>query len=211
MRLVAQVKQWLEEHEVFERERTKNGARALAIVLYNGGLSLALAGHVVGRSAEAVSEWVDKTAQFFRSRPAAARRRIACDEKKISVRGREYWLFAALDLDSGEPLAVLVTGGRSCFEAYAFLKKVKARCQGRLPRVFTDGGTFYPWALKRLGFHRHTVIPFGPRSPIEGFFSVVQRRIVRFCGYFPHRSTRESTQRWMEAFAGGFVWRRRLS
>ena len=42
-----------------------------------------------------------------------------------------------------------------------------------MPRVFIDGGKWYPWALQRLGFNKYTVIKFGPRSAIERFLEML--------------------------------------
>ena len=66
------------------------------------------------------------------------------------------------------------------YEAAAFLKEVRAACDGRLPRGFVDGGTWYPRALNKIGFKRFTVVAFGHRSAIERFFGDIERRIRRF-------------------------------
>jgi len=34
------------------------------------------------------------------------------------------------------------------------------QCKGGMPRVFIDGGKWYPWALQRLAF-KYTIIKFG--------------------------------------------------
>jgi transposase-like protein len=67
------------------------------------------------------------------------RKRITVDEKEITI-----------------------SFGRRGLEAKAFLKKVRGTCKGRLPRIFVDGGAWYPWALGRAGFQRCTVLSFGP-------------------------------------------------
>ena len=71
-----------------------------------------------------------------------------------------------------------------------------------MPRVFIDGGKWYPWALQRLGFNKYTVIKFGPRSAIERFFGNVERRIRKFWNAFHGKYSIESMQNWIEAFAG---------
>lgn len=83
-----------------------------------------------------------------------------------------------------------------------FLKKVRQVCKGRLPRVFIDGGKWYPWALKRFGFHRYNVVSFGPRSAIERFFGDIEWRIRRFWNGFSGGCSRDSIEHWVIAFAG---------
>ncbi|MDI6887746.1 MAG: hypothetical protein QMC98_03795, partial [Candidatus Thermoplasmatota archaeon] len=90
---------------------------------------------------------------------------------------------------------------RSCFDAWLFLKKVARLYEVRKPRIFVDGGKWYPWAFERLGF-RYSVMGFGPRSAIERFSSVIDWRIRRFCERFPSRSSVKSLQNRAEAFTG---------
>ena len=61
-----------------------------------------------------------------------------------------------------------------------FLKKIKNACKGKLPWVFIDGSTWYPWALERVGFKRQTVISFGPRCAIERLFGDIERWVEAF-------------------------------
>ena len=88
-------------------------------------------------------------------------------DEKIIKRGNEYlYLWAAVDLDDGQVIAVMITTGRSYLEAMRFLRRVKQVCKGKLPRIFVDGGVWYPWALQRVGF-TYSVVCFGPRSAVE--------------------------------------------
>jgi transposase-like protein len=103
-------------------------------------------------------------------------------------------------------LAVWVSFGRSGLEAKAFLKKVRGTCKGRLPRIFVDGGTWYPWALGQAGFQRYTVVSFGPRSAIERLFGDIEWRIRRFWNGFIGKYSRESMERWIGSFAGFRNW-----
>ncbi|MDI6887242.1 MAG: hypothetical protein QMC98_01200, partial [Candidatus Thermoplasmatota archaeon] len=85
-------------------------------------------------------------------------------------------LWAVWDLEEKQAIAIHVSEGRSCFDAWLFLKKVARLCEGRKPRIFVDCGKWYPWAFERLGF-RYSVMGFGPRSAIERFLSVIDWRI----------------------------------
>jgi hypothetical protein len=88
-----------------------------------------------------------------------------------------------------------------CRRLFASQKVPRRRlCKGRLTRAFVDGGVWYPWALKVVGF-RYTVVAFGPRSMMERFFSQLEWRIVRFWGQL-YRGSRESLRSSVEAFAG---------
>jgi len=118
-------------------------------------------------SHKAVREWYQKGRELFEGSTEKKKRKwIAVDEKEIKLNGTTVFIWGAVDLDDGKVIGVWVSFGRSGLEAMIFLKKVKQACKGKLPRVFIDGGTSYPWALERVGFERHTVISFGPRSAI---------------------------------------------
>jgi len=120
------------------------------------------------------------------------------------------FIWGAVDLDDEKVIGVWVSFGRSGLEAMIFLKKVKQACKGKLPRVFIDGDTSYPWALERVGFERHTVISFGPRSAIERLFGDIEKRIRQFWNGFNGKYTRESMERWVEAFVGFRNWKKDL-
>lgn len=209
--LPQRIEEWLRKENVFERERTPNGTRALGITLYHGGMSCWKAGEALGVSHQAVLDWFGAAAGFFHALKPARRKRVAVDEKVFHLPGGDAYLWAAVDLDTDECLAVYASTTRSGFDALRFMKKVKAVCAGRLPRVFVDGGSWYPWAFARLGFDRHHVVHWGPRSAVERYFSLVDHRALVFWVRFPHRSSVQSLLRWGEAFAGVHNLRRSLT
>ncbi|KAA0001130.1 MAG: IS6 family transposase [Thermoplasmata archaeon] len=120
----------------------------------------------LGVSYEEVGKWILKGRELFSHTVAKKeRKRIAVDEKIIK-RGDIYlYLWAAVDLDDEQVISVMATTERSYVEAIRFLGRVKRVCKGKLPRVFVDGGMWYPWAPKRLGF-TYSVVLF--RSPEYG-------------------------------------------
>ncbi len=194
---------WLEDRKIFRRNRKSNEQRALGMFLYYAGLSYEKAGMFAGASYEVVREWYQKGKELFSaSTNKKVRKWIAVDEKEITINGTKMFIWGAIDLDDEKVIAVWVSFGRSSLEAAAFLKKVREACDGRLPRVFVDGGTWYPWALKRTGFNRYTVVAFGSRSAIERFFGDIECRIRRFWNGFIGKYNRKSLQLWIEAFAG---------
>ena len=114
----------------------------------------------------------------------------------------------AINLDDEKVIAVWVSFGRSGLEAMIFLKKVKNACNGKLPRVFIDGSTRYLWAVERVGFKRHTVISFEPRSATERLFGDIEQRIKRFWNGFIEKYARDSMEWRVEAFAGFRNWKK---
>jgi hypothetical protein len=63
-------------------------------------------------------------------------------------------------------------------------------------------------ALERVGFKRHTVISLGPKSAIERLFVDIEKRIRQFWNGFIEKYTRESMERWVEAFVGFRNWKK---
>ena len=203
MDLLKQIVKWLEDRKIFSRKRKSNEMRALGMLLYYAGLSYEKAGMFAGASYEAVREWYQKGKELFEESIEKKRRKwIAVDEKEIKINGVTIFIWGAVDIDNEKVLAVWVSFGRSGLEAKAFLKKVRDTCKGRLPRIFIDGGSWYHWALRVVGFKRYTVVSFGPRSAIERLFSDIERRIRQFWNGFIGKYSRENMERWVKAFVG---------
>ncbi len=203
MDLLKRIVKWIEDKGIYQRERKTNEQRALGMLLYNAGLSYKKASMFVDASHEAVREWYQKGKILFEaSTEIRERKRIAVDEKEITINGTTIFIWAAVDLDDEKVIAVWTSFGRSGLEAKAFLKKVKRVCIGRLPRIFIDGGTWYPWALDQVGFQRYTIVSFGPRSAIERLFGDNECRIRRFWNGFTGKYSRESMEWWVKAFSG---------
>jgi len=126
------------------------------------------------------------------------RRLIAIDETKLKLEKKLIFVWAAIDVDTKECLAIWASEGRSSFHAYVFLKEALKYCENK-PEVVVDRGFWYKWALKRLGLrYRHET--FGERNAVEGFFSRFKERTKRFWSRFPFRSSFVSVQSWLESF-----------
>ncbi len=148
MDLVKRVIKWLKDRKIFQRERKSNEQRAEGILLYHAGLSYEKAGTFVNASYEAVRKWYQKGKELFeQSTEKKNRKRVAIDEKEITINGTTIFIWGAVDLNDEKVIAVWVSFGRSGIEAKSFLKKVKSVCNGRLPRIFIDGGSWYPWTF----------------------------------------------------------------
>jgi len=65
------------------------------------------------------------------------RRCIAVDETKLCVKGVWVYVWSAVDVDSGELLALEASYSRSCLNALLFLKKALKLCINK-PMVIVD-------------------------------------------------------------------------
>ena len=103
---------------------------------------------------------------------------MAVDETVLKINGLICYLWAAIDVDTGEILALYASRGRGIPNAIKFLKMVLRSCDGK-PIVVVDRGPWYRWALERLGityFHE----TFGNRNKIERRFRELKNRTKRF-------------------------------
>ncbi|MCI0496798.1 MAG: DDE-type integrase/transposase/recombinase [Thermoplasmata archaeon] len=108
------------------------------------------------------------------------------DETELQIGKRTYYLWVALDPDRRGIWYVALTEVRNLMLARSFFKAIR-RVYGRFPeRVITDGGTWYPWALRSLGI-RHEVVKGGIRSYIERWNETLKDRTRSFDKYHPCR------------------------
>jgi transposase-like protein len=103
----------------------------------------------------------------------SVRRLVAVDETVLKVNGQICYLWAAIDVDTNEILALYASKGRGIISAIEFLRKVLDSCEGK-PVIVVDRGPWYRWALERSGmtyFHE----TFGNRNRIERWFRELRR------------------------------------
>ena len=106
------------------------------------------------------------------------RRCIAVDETKLKVKKVVVYVWSAVDVNSGELLALEASYGRSCPNSLIFLKKALKKCLNK-PTVIVDRGPWYRWALERLGLeYEHQ--RFGMRNRVERFFGHLKERTAVF-------------------------------
>jgi transposase-like protein len=96
-------------------------------------------------SRESVRIWVHRFSYLFRPF-RMVRGLVAVDETVLKVKGQTCYLWAAVDVDTNELLAVYASRGRGI----KFLRKVLDSCVGK-PFIVVDRGPWYRWALDRLG------------------------------------------------------------
>ncbi|HDN51328.1 MAG TPA: hypothetical protein ENG06_06105 [Thermoplasmatales archaeon] len=93
-------------------------------------------GLFLGVSYEAVRKEIIKGRELFSHTVVKKERtRIAVDEKIIKRWDTYLYLWAAVDLDEGQVIAVMITTGRSYLESLRFLKRVKRVCKGKISMV----------------------------------------------------------------------------
>jgi len=99
---------------------------------------------------------------------------------RLSVKGVWVYVWSAVDVDSGELLALEASYGRSCLYAITFLKKALKLCINR--------GPWYRWALDRLGL-KYRYQRFGLSNAVERFFGYLKQRTRRFKSLEDYAST----------------------
>lgn len=133
---------------------------------------------VVRASHASVHRWVRALKGVLSNVPAKERRVVAMDETKLKIRGRQVFVWAAIDVDTRELLAVYASYYRSHVNTIVFLRRVLGTCANR-PVVLVDGGPWYPWPLDRMGIP-WLHVTFGYRNAIERFFRTLKERTRRF-------------------------------
>jgi transposase-like protein len=165
---------------LFRSHRYSPLEKIYSVILFTAGLSLRDLSErlcLTGASRKSVRIWVHRFSSLFKP-SKRARRLVAVDETVLKVNGQTCYLWAAIDVDTNEILAVYASRGRGIPCAVKFLRKVLDSCEGK-PVIVVDRGPWYRWALERLGityFHE----AFGERNKIERWFRELKERTKRF-------------------------------
>jgi putative transposase len=166
--------------DLFRSHRYSPLEKIYSVILFTAGLSLRDLSErlcLTGASRESVRIWVHRFSSLFRP-SRRVRRLVAVDETVLKVKGQICYLWAAIDVDTNEILALYASRGRGIPSAIEFLRKVLDSCEGK-PVIVVDRGPWYRWALDRLGityFHE----TFGNRNRIERLFREMKDRTKRF-------------------------------
>jgi transposase-like protein len=160
---------------LFRSHRYPPLEKICSVVLFTAGLSLRDLSErlcLTGASRESVRIWVHRFSSLFRP-SRRVRMLLAVDETVLKVNGQICYLWAAIDVDTNEILALYASKGRGIPSAIEFLRKVLDSCEGK-PVIVVDRGPWYRWALERSGmtyFHE----TFGNRNRIERWFRELRR------------------------------------
>jgi transposase-like protein len=166
--------------KLFRHHRYSPLEKLCSVILFIAGLSLRDLSErlcLTGASRESVRIWAHRSSSLFKP-SKRARRLVAVDETVLKVNGQICYLWAAIDVDTNEILALYASRGRGIPSAIEFLRKVLDSCEGK-PVIVVDRGPWYRWALDRLGityFHE----TFGNRNRIERWFRELKDRTKRF-------------------------------
>jgi transposase-like protein len=167
-------------YNLFRSHRYPPLEKIHSVILFIAGLSLRDLSErlcLTGASRESVRIWVHRFSSLFRP-SRRVRRLVAVDETVLKVNGQICYLWAAIDVDTNEILALYASRSRGIPSAIKFLRKVLDSCEGE-PVIVVDRGPWYRWALERLGiiyFHE----TFGERNRIERWFREMKERTKRF-------------------------------
>ncbi|MEM2260444.1 MAG: DDE-type integrase/transposase/recombinase [Candidatus Methanomethylicaceae archaeon] len=171
----------IKEKKIFKRNKIQLKEKILAIILYLAGLSLRSITEKYGlikASRESVRIWVHKLERLVYHGPPKYRKIIAIDETKTKINGKLIYLWAAIDINTKEIIAIYVSYQRSSIDAYIFLRIVLKNCLNK-PLILIDKGPWYLWALNRLGLN-YIHITFGKRNSIERYFRTLKERLKGF-------------------------------
>jgi putative transposase len=180
----------LESSGLFTRNRFSLETKLKAVLLYLAILSYRDITYVLGfvpASHEAMRLWVKKIEHFNLNLAPKERRLVAVDETKIKANGVCCFIWAAIDVDSRELLAIYVSWQRSILDSEAFLRKVLSTCTNK-PVILADKGPWYPEAFDtfQLEWIHQT---FGQRNYIERWFRTTKERTKRFYNNFPAKTS----------------------
>jgi putative transposase len=109
----------------WDDESTASALRALAVRLHLTGLSLretatVLETFIVTRSHQAVFQWVHRVAEEVPDPTTTKPSRVTVDETAVKIGTEQYWLYAAIDLETKLLLGVRISERRRTDPAAAF-------------------------------------------------------------------------------------------
>jgi putative transposase len=134
-------------------------------------------------SRQSVKRWFHRFSKLFcvgrRSRGA-----IAIDEAVVKLHGIRAYVCFAVDVYSGEILAIYASWSMNILIVMKFLRMVLGRCINK-PLIIVDRGPWYRWALERFGL-KYRYQWFGLRNAVEWFFGYLKQRTKRFHNNIKH-------------------------
>ena len=149
-------------------------------MLYIAGLSLRDLSekyYITMASRESVRRWFHKFSSIF-SIEKKFRNSVAVDETVVKLHGLRAYVWSAVDIDSGEILAIYASWTRNMIVAMKFIRIVLDRCLNK-PLIIVDRSPWYRWALDRIGL-KYQYQRFSLRNIVERFFGYLKQRTRRF-------------------------------
>jgi transposase-like protein len=118
---------------LFRRHSYSPLEKLYSVILFIAGLSLRDVSErlcLTFASRESVRIWAHRSSSLFRP-SRRVRRPVAVDETVLKVNGQTCYLWAAIDVDTNEILALHASRGRGIPSAIEFLRKVMDTCEGK--------------------------------------------------------------------------------
>ena len=167
--------------KVFKYKRVPIETKILAPALFLQGLSIRRISKCISYSKTAIHYWTLKFKESLNCEvKKKQRKRIAIDETKIKVNDKQYFIYAAVDLESGECLGMKAYTARNYLTTLDFIKHVLRYCANKDVEIMTDKMPCYKQVCDRLGIRwKHE--SFGKRNFVESLFYSFKFQTKRFC------------------------------
>ena len=190
--------------KVFKRNKKRLEIKILSTLLYFFGLSLRKTSLLVSLfeeiSHESVRKYYHKIKYILKEPKRKHRELITVDETIIRVGDRKVFVWATIDVETKECLAIWVSMARHQFLVSEFIRMVLKYCKNK-PKFIVDKGRWYRKAFERMGFAYENET-FGKRNAVEQFFSLLKSRTKRFYNRFSKNKVQfRSILSWLKAFA----------
>ncbi len=140
--------QFFKQLNIFKRNKKPIELKIIALLdyVYHGsvrGVAKKLSKFFADISKTSVHRYAKKFQRLIKLVEVKERKLVAVDETVVKVNGKHCYVWIAVDAETKEVVCFDVSKGRSYLDALAFMKKVKARCKGKLPLVLVDKGPWY--------------------------------------------------------------------
>ena len=172
------------ELNIFKRNKTPREIKVLAIALFLQGMGVRRISKIVNRSKTAIHYWTVKFRESLNCKIERKKRKcIAIDETKIKVNSTWYFVYAAVDADTRELIAMKAYTARNYLTTLDFIRHVMKFCSTKDFEIITDKMPCYVQVCKRLGIN-HRNETFGKRNRIEHVFrglSSLPRGLITAC------------------------------
>jgi len=190
------------ELDFVERVRTPKPLMREAIELHLAGLSLSsiknfLENRGLERTRKAIHDWTNKT--DLEPRENIKPDKIALDETVVKVNGERYWLYGAVDVETGKALHVELYPARNTIYTKIFLLELKEKYEIDNCLFLVDGAPWLHAALYDLELEFEHVT-FGDRNPVERYFQEIKRKTSRFYNSFSNTDP-ETADNWIKTQA----------
>ena len=189
---------------VFMRNKIPLPLKLLAVFRYFLGSSYRIIARNLHINVSHVSVWnwyhaLGKALMERIFKLAGGAKVVIVDETVINFRGKEVYLWAAIDPETRKIVFLYPSYSRSYLAALKFFT-LMMRFAGKPELVITDGGPWYKPALRRLGI-KHKEMHGGERNYIERWFETLKDRARGFDVYYPgRRDSFETLLEWLSMF-----------